>query len=180
MTLTTHRLPHDGDGKALDYDRLPEPWREWAKIARNFIWQLDDDQDRQDLLQNIIVREAEVAEKYRQQGRSLSKWGAIKVAEYTRLRFYHQKKRWKRVYSVSLNSVIQDEDGYETELIQTILDEKGIDLDAWLDFKHYYQSRPQKERRAIRKMIGNNWRNLSGYDWKQVRRFRADAKIALV
>jgi len=181
MTLTTHRLPHDGDGysEALDYDRLPEPWREWAKIAKNFVWQLDDQQDREDLLHNIIVRVAEVAEKYRRQGRSLSKWGAIKVAEYTRLRFYHQKKRWKRVYSVSLNSMVTDFDGNETEMIQTILDENGIDLDAWLDFKRYYQSRSEAERRAIRKLVGNNWRNLSGYDWKQIRRFRADAKIAL-
>jgi hypothetical protein len=178
MTLTTHRLPHDGDGysEALDYDRLPEPWREWANIAKNFVWQLDDQWDREDLMHNIIVRCAEVAEEYRRQGKSLSKWGAIKVAEYTRLRFYHQKKRGNRVSAVSLNSVIQDEDGNETELIQTILDEKGIDLDAWLDFKSYYQSRPQKERRAIRKLIRENWRNLSGYDWKLIRQFRAEFK----
>ncbi len=175
MTLTTHRPPHDGDGysEALDYDRLPEPWREWANIAKNFVWQLDDQWDREDLMHNIIVR---VAEEYRRQGKSLSKWGAIKVAEYTRLRFYHQKKRWKRVSTVSLNSFIQDEDGNETELIQTILDEKGINLDVWLDFKNYYQSRPQKERRAIRKLIRENWRNLSGYDWKLIQRFRTDFK----
>ena len=176
MTLTTHRLPHDGDGysEALDYDRLPEPWREWAKIASNFIWTLDDQWDREDLMHNIIVRVAEVAEEYRRQGRSLSKWGAIKVAEYTRLRFYRDKKRWKRVFSVSLNSTIQDEDGYETEMTQTIPDGKGIDLDAWLDFKNYYQSRPAKERRAVRKLVRDNWRNLSGYDWKLIRRFRAE------
>jgi len=177
MTIATQRLTHDdGHSEALDYDRLPEPWREWAGIAKNFVWQLDDQWDREDLMHNIIVRVAEVAEEYRRQGKSLSKWGAIKVAEYTRLRFYHQKKRWKRVYSVSLNSTIQDEDGNETELIQTILDEKGIDLDTWLDFKNYYQSRPQKERRAIRKLLKENWRNLSGYDWKLIRRFRAEFK----
>ena len=51
-----------------------------------------------------------------------------------------------------------------------------IDLDAWLDFKSYYQSRPKKERRAIRKLIRENWRILSGYDWKQIRRFRAEYK----
>ena len=175
MTIATQRLPHDGDGysEALDYDRLPEPWREWAGIAKNFVWQLDDQRDREDLMHNIIVR---VAEEYRRQGRPLSKWGAIKVAEYTRLRFYHQKKRWKRVFSVSLNSTVKDEDGNETELIQTILNEKGIDLDTRLDFKNYYQSRPQKERRAIRKLIRENWRNLSGYDWKLIRQFRAEFK----
>jgi len=175
MTYSTHRgYPHDGDGysEALDYDQLEQPWRDWAKIARNFSYQLDNHDDREDLIHDIIVRVAEVAEEYRQQGRSLSKWGAIKVAEYTRLRFYHQKKRWRRVSSISLNSTVKDEDGNETELIQTILDENGIDLDAYLDLKNYYQSRPPKERRAIRKLITENWRKLSGYDWKLVKQFR--------
>ena len=174
----SHKAQYSGedDGEALSYDRLPEPWREWAKIAKNFVWQLDDQWDREDLMHNIIVRTAEVAEEYRRQGRSLSKWGAIKVAEYTRLRFYHQKKRWRRVSSVSLNSVIQDEDGNETEMIQTILDEKRIDQDEWLDFKNYYQSRPPKERRAIRKLVMENWRKLSGYDFKLIKRFRTEFK----
>ena len=179
MTTTTHRLPHDGDGysEALDYNRLPEPWREWAKIARTFAYFAHlDRQDREDLLHNIIVRCAEVAEVYRQRGIPFNRGAVIKTAQYTRLRFYHQQKRWKRVYSVSLNSMVTDFDGEETEMIETILDDRGIDLDAWLDFKNYYQSRPKKERRAIRKLIRENWRNLSGYDWKQVWRFRAEYK----
>ena len=182
MTLTTHRLLDDGDGynEALDYDRLPEPWREWASIAKNFIWQLDDHWDREDLMHNIIVRIAEVAEEYRRQGRPLSKWGAIKVAQYTRLRFYHQKKRWKRVSSISLNSVVQDEDGYETEMIQTIAAKKGIDLDTWIDAQSYYQSSPKRVKQAIRKFLYEDWRRLSGYDWKLIRQFREEAKQKVV
>jgi len=181
MTLATQRLPHDSDGysEALDYDRLPEPWHEWAKIASNFIWTLNDRQDREDLMHNIIVRLADVAEVYRQRGIPFNKGACIKVAEYTRLRFYHQKKRWKRVYSVSLNSMVRDSDGNETEMIQTILDEKGINQETWLDFKNYYQSRPQGEKRAMRKLITEGWCDLSGYDWKLIKRFREDAKIAL-
>jgi len=68
--------------------------------------------------------------------------------------------------------MVRDAEGNETEMIQTFLDKKGIDLDAWLDFKTYYQSRPQKERRAIRKLIKENWRKLSGYDFKLIKRFR--------
>ncbi|GAJ02208.1 unnamed protein product, partial [marine sediment metagenome] len=118
----------------------------------------------------------EVAEEYRRQGRPLTKWGCIRVAQYTRLRFYHQKKRWRRVSSVSLNSDIQGEDGYKIELAQTILGESGINLDVWLDFKNYYQSRQPKERRAIRKLITENWRKLSGYDWELIRQFREQSK----
>jgi hypothetical protein len=72
--------------------------------------------------------------------------------------------------------MVTDFDGEETEMIQTILDEKGIDLDAWLDFKNYYQSRPKAERKAIRKLVMENWRNLSGYDCKLIQRFRTDFK----
>jgi len=169
MTLTTHRQPHDGG--AVSYDRLEQPWRDWAKIARNFSLQLDNHQDREDLIQNIIVRLAEVAEEYRQTGKTLTKWGSHRVAQYTRLRFYYQQKRWKRV-GISLNSDIQDEDGHKVELAQTIIAKNGIDLDRWLDFKDYYQSRPPKERRAIRKFIIKGWRKLSGYDWRMIREFR--------
>ncbi len=174
----SHKAQYSGedDGEALSYDRLPEPYREWAKIARNLAWQVDYP-DKEDLIQDILMRVLEVAEIYRQQGRTLTKWGAIKVAQYTRLRFYHQKKKWKRLFTVSLNGVIQDEEGYETERIQAIPDEKGINLDAWLDFKNYYQSRPKTERKAMRKLMTESWRNPSGYDWKLIKRFREGYKV---
>ena len=179
MTCTTQTLTHDnGHSEALDYGRLEQPWRDWARIARSFAYQVDS-QDREDLMHNVIVRLAEVAEVYRERGIPFHRGACIKVAEYTRLRFYHQKKRWKRVSSISLNSIVQDEDGNETEMIHTIAAKKGIDLDDWLDFKRYYQSRPKVERRAIGKLVRKNWRSLSGYDWKQIKRFRADAKIAV-
>ena len=182
MTLTTHRRPHAGDGnsEALSYDRLEQPWRDWAKIARNFTYQLDDHWDREDLMHNIIVRLYEVAEIYRQQGKPLTKGGCIRVAQYTRLRFYHQKKRWKRVSSISLNGVIRDEEGYETELIQTIPAKKGVDMDTWLDAKSHYQSSPERMREAIHKFLYGDWKRLSGYDWKLIRRFREEAKQKVV
>ena len=169
-------LTYDGDGQALSYDRLDEPWRQWAKIARNFSYQMDDHWDREDLMHNIIVRLYEVAEEYHRQGKPLTKGGCIRVAQYTRLRFYHQKKRWKRVSSISLNSVVRDGNGNETEMIQTIAAKKGIDLDTWIDAQSYYQSSPKKMREAIRKFLYGDWHTLSGYDWKLIRRFREEAK----
>jgi len=79
-------------------------------------------------------------------------------------------------FSVSLNSVVRDGDGNETELINTLIAQKGIDLDTWIDAKNHYQSSPKKVKRAIRKLLNENWRTLSGYDWKLIRRFRAEAK----
>lgn len=174
MTLTTQKISSDGYGEALDYKQLTEPWREWAAIASNFIWQLDKHWDREDLMHNIIVRCAEVAEVYRQRGIPFNKGAVIKTAEYTRLRFYRDKKRLKRVYSISLNSMVQDSEGNETELVNTLLAKEGIDRDEWLDFKNYYQSRPDKEKGTIHKLVmnGEGHGSLSGYDWKLIKRFR--------
>ena len=105
----------------------------------------------------------------------MTKGGCIRVAQYTRLRFYHQKKRWKRVFSVSLNSTIQDEDGYETEFINTLIDQKRVDLDTWIDAKSHYLKSPERVRQAIRKLLTNGdgeGHRLSGYDWKLIRQFR--------
>ena len=181
MTCTHRGYPNDGDGysEALSYDRLPEPWRGWAKLARSFTLQLDDHQDREDLLHDIIVRLAEVAEVYRQKGKPLTKWGCIRVAQYTRLRFYHQKKRWRRVFSTSLNSEVRDEDGNETEFIQTLVDQKRGNLDAWIDAKSHYLSSPERVKKAIRKLLKNgdgNGHRLSGYDWRLIRQFRKEFK----
>jgi len=177
MTSATQRRPHDSE--ALSYDKLEQPWRDWAKIARNFAYQLDDQWDREDLMHDIIVRLAEVAEEYRQKGKPLTKGGCLRVAQYTRLRFYHQKKRWKRVFSVSLNSVVQDEDGYETEMIQTIPDEK-VAPDTWFGAKSYYLKSPERVKQAIQKLLTNgdgNGHRLSGYDWRLIRQFRAQYKV---
>ena len=76
MTLTTHRQPHDSE--ALSCARLEQPWRDWAKIARNFACQMDNQWDREDLTQDIIVRLAEVAEEYRQIGEPLTRGGCIR------------------------------------------------------------------------------------------------------
>ncbi len=179
MTYSTHRLTPDNEhSEALDYDRLEQPWHQWAKIARSFIYQLDDHQDREDLMHNIIVRLAEVAEEDQQKGKPLTKWGCIRVAEYTRLRFYHQKQRWKRVSSVSLNSVIRDEEGNETQLINTLIDQKRVDLDTWIDAKNHYLKSPEKVKQAIRKLLrgDGDGHRLSGYDWKLIRQFRKEFK----
>jgi DNA-directed RNA polymerase specialized sigma24 family protein len=180
MTYSMHRRPRDdGHSEALSYDRLEQPWHQWAKIAKSFSLQLDNHMDREDLMHDIIVRLAEVAEEYRQKGKPLTKGGCIRVAQYTRLRFYHQKKRWKRVFSVSLNSVVQDEDGYETEMIETIPDEK-VTPDTWFDAKSYYLKSPERVKQAIQKLLTNgdgNGHRLSGYDWKLIGQFRAQYKV---
>ena len=175
MTLTKQRQPLDDNSAALSYDRLEEPWRQWAKIASSFIRQLDDHQDREDLMHDIIVRCYEIAEKYRREGRTLSKWGAIKVAEYTRLRFYDNKQRYRRMFVADLNRAIRNEDGSETEMIQTIADKEGVDQDTWLDAKTYFDNAPERTRQAFLKLL-TDWKLVNGNDWRLIRRFREEYK----
>ena len=170
MTCSTH-YPHDGDGEALSYDRLEQPWLVWAQIARNFAYQVDA-QDREDLMHNIIVRLAEVAQMYQERGQPFNKGACIKVAEYTRLRFYHQKKRWKRVFSVSLNSAVRDQDGNETEMIDILADDREIDLDSWLDAKAHYVGSSERTRELVQKRVSGA--ELSGWEWKLLKRFRSE------
>ena len=75
--------------------------------------------------------------------------------------------------------MVQDEDGYETEMIQTLVDQKRIDLDAWLDAKTHYLNSPKRVRQAIRKLLEDDWRTLSGYDWKLIKRFRDEFKAKM-
>ena len=177
MTYSTHH-PDDDGSNPLSYDKLEQPWHQWAKIAKTFTLQLDNHMDREDLMHNIIVRLAEVAEEYRRKGKPLTKGGCIKVAQYTRLRFYHQKKRWRRVSSVSLNSTVEDEDGNKTELIQTLIDPKSMESNRWLDFKRHYLKSPERVKQAICKRVNKGGGNgqLSGYDWKLIRQFRQECK----
>lgn len=94
----------------------------------------------------------------------------IRVAQYTRLRFYHQKKRWARVARISLNCTVQDEDGNETEIMNTVADARGIDLDSWLDAKAHYLGSSKRVRQALQKRVSGM--QLSGCEWKLVRQFR--------
>ncbi|GAH49728.1 unnamed protein product [marine sediment metagenome] len=110
----------------------------------------------------------------------MTKWGCIRVAQYTRLRFYQDKKRWRRVSSVSLNSTVRDEDGNETEFINTLIDQKRVDLDALIDAKSHYLKSPERVKQAIRKLLTNgdgDGHRLSGYDWKLIREFREAYKL---
>ena len=158
------------DGEALDYRRLEDPWREWAWVARGFSLQVDNPWDKEDLMHDIILRLAEVARKYQDKGKPLTRGGTILVAQHTRSRFYHERKRWARVSQVSLNSPVENEDGYETEIIDTLADDKAIDLDTWLDAKTHYLSTLERTRQTVRKRL--NGAELSGWEWKLLKRFR--------
>jgi len=89
-------------------------------------------QDREDLNHTIILSlaKAQLA-KDNNGGGQLSDIGMLRIASYECQKYWRQMKRQFTI--LSLNHDISDGDGNTTELIDTVADDKAIDLDAWID-----------------------------------------------
>ena len=145
-------------------------WQKYISIADRFQHKARRE-DREDLRQTIILRLAEVETKYNGNGKVLTKWGMLRVASYTVLRYWREyyyrtngvdcgrcsnsqrekcqaKDRFaqcpRAIRIESLNSEVEDGDGNTVELWQTIADDKAIDLDNWLDANLMLYRIPQK------------------------------------
>jgi hypothetical protein len=75
-------------------------------------------------------------------GGQLSDVAMLRVASYECQKYWRQQKRLLTV--LSLNTDIYDVDGNTTELIDTLSDDKAIDLDAWLDAKTFLLGCPMR------------------------------------
>ena len=89
-------------------------------------------QDRGDLNHDIIVSLAEAQIRLDTNGGGqLSDIAMLRIASYECKKYWRAEYRKGRI--VSLNTIIEDEDGNQIELIDTLADDKAIDLEAWLD-----------------------------------------------
>ena len=158
--------------ETLDYERLEEPYLGWSRIARKFAAQITEPWDREDLIQDIILELAKVAEKYRRDGRPLTKWGALTVARYRRLRFYHDKARWRKVYSESLDAPARDRNGESRVASIPAPAEANYSL-----VQDRLQESPEKTRQAVMEYIfREDGHRLSGYEWKLIRQFKTECR----
>jgi len=89
-------------------------------------------QDREDLNHDIIIAlaEAQLA-KDNNGGGQLSDIAMLRITSYECQKYWRQVKRQYNIFS--LNTELNNGDGDGIELIETIADDKAIDLDAWLD-----------------------------------------------
>ena len=137
LTDKPHRYREDLERepeRSLSYSALNGDWGEWARLARRFADHVRGD-DRDDLMHDIMVRLVEVAREYQETGKTLTEGGMVRVAAYTRRRYYHEKQRWAKVSQVSLNTEVEDDNGMQTEMINVLADDRAIDLEAWMDAK---------------------------------------------
>ncbi len=117
-------------------------WSKYITIAEKFQHKAKR-QDRDDLNHNIIVSLANV-----QIGLDGNGGGQLSELAMLRIASYECKKYWRAEYRngrvISLNTIIADGEGNTTELIDTLADDKAIDLEAWIDEATWRLGCPQR------------------------------------
>jgi len=152
-------------------------WQKYINIADKFQYKAKPE-DREDLRQDIVLRLAEVEAKYNGSGNSLTEGGMVRVASYTVMAYWREIMRLPKI--TSLNGIVADSEGDETELCQMLADDKAIDVDAWLDAKLWlYRAPARLIKIAYRKVSGlplaDNERN---YLYQQRKKYQA--KLAFI
>ncbi len=106
-------------------------WSKYITVADRFQRKAKA-QDREDLNHTIILSLADAQLRLDNNG-----GGQVSDVAMLRIASYECKKYWRSEYQngriISLNTIIEDGDGSQIELIDTLADDKAIDLEAWLN-----------------------------------------------
>jgi hypothetical protein len=113
----------------LSYNRLDGEWLIWYETARRYESKVPI-QDREDIRHNIIL---ELAKARARDGKPIPIPRTYRIASLT-VALYWRKNSHKPTM-LSLDTDITNGDGDTTELIDTVADDKAIDLEAWMDAK---------------------------------------------
>jgi len=136
MTVT---LAYPEDNDPLSYDRLDGEWLQWYETAHRFEHKVPA-QDRGDIRHNIILELA--LARARDGDKPFSEAMMCRVASFVVADYWRKAKRKPTL--LSLDTEIDNGDGDTTELIETIADDKAIDVEAWLDARTFLLGCPQR------------------------------------
>jgi len=134
---TTLACPQDEN--PLSYAKLTGEWAIWSEIAHRFERKVPT-QDRGDIRHNIILELAMA--RARDGQKPFSQALMYRVASFVVADYWRKEKR--KLTILSLDTEIDNGDGDTTELIETIADDKAIDLDAWLDARTFLLGCPHR------------------------------------
>jgi len=139
-------------------------WEKYMEIAGNFQHKARFE-DREDLRQNIMLRLAEVANRKTE---PLTTPALLRVASFVTIEYWRDLKRQPTIFS--LNDTIDDGDGNNVELLETLADDKAIDLEAWVDARTWLMGCPRRlVKIALKKVMG---KPLEKNDQKYLERYR--------
>ena len=151
-------------------------WSKYINVADRYQYKARA-RDREDLNHNIIVSLADSQIRLDNNGGGqLSDMAMLRIASCRVADYWRSEYRNGRV--ISLNSIIDDGEGNTTELIDTIADDKAIDLADWLDAKTFLLGCPKRLIVIAHKRVTGI--PLEHKDWCYLSRFRQKEQKSLV
>ena len=151
-------------------------WSKYITIAKRYQHKAKPD-DREDLNHDIVIAIAEAQKaKDNNGGGSLSDIAMMRIAAYQCQKYWRQVRRQSNISS--LNTQLDNGDGDTTELIETIADDKAIDLDAWMDASVWLLGCPSRLIEIANKRVKSI--PLNNAEMIYICRYRKKEQLALV
>ena len=133
-------------------------------------------QDREDLNHDIILALAEAQRaKDNNGGGKLSDIAMMRIASYECQKYWRQIRRQSNISS--LNTKLNNGGGDTTELIETIADDRAIDLEAWLADATWLLGYPKRLVEVVGKRLYGM--SLNRRDQKYLERYRRQEQKSL-
>ena len=148
----------------LSYEKLNGEWLMWYETAHRFEHKVPI-QDRGDIRHNIIL---ELAKARARDGKPIPIPRAYRIASLIVALYWRQTSQKPTI--LSLDTDIINGDGDTTELIDTIADDKAIDLDAWMDARTWLLGCPIRLVQIANKIT--NGKKLTPTDSQYLWRYR--------
>ena len=147
------------------YDCLSGEWAQWYRTAQRFEYKvpLPDREDiRHDIILELAKARARDGDKPFTEG-MMYRIGSFVVADYWR-------KEKRKPNCLSLENELINDNGDTSDLIDTVADDRAIDLDAWLDARTFILGFPQRLIQIAHKKV--NGTNLSNAEMKYLCKLR--------
>ncbi len=135
------------DENPLSYARLNGEWAIWSEIAHRFERKVPT-QDRGDIRHTIILELA--LARARDGQKPFSEALMCRIASFVVADYWRKEKRKPTI--LSLDTERDNGDGDTTELMETIADDKALDLDAWADARTFLLGCPHRLVQIARKV----------------------------
>jgi len=120
------------------YEKLEGEWHDWLGVAQKYEHKVPS-QDRYDMRHTILL---ELHRARQRDNKPLPLLRAYRIASLTVALYWRKEKRLPTI--LSLDEPTTDYDGNECRLLDTVADDKAIDLDAWLDAKTFRLGCPMR------------------------------------
>jgi hypothetical protein len=172
MIIGKATSPQDNNNDPLSYERLNGEWLMWYETARRFEHKVPA-QDRGDIRHNIIL---ELAKARKRDNKPLPKPRAYRIASLTVALYW--RKNSQKPNMLSLDTDIINTDGDTTELIDTVADDKAVDLEAWMDAKTWLMGCPIRLIQIANKRVKGI--NLTPQDSRYLYKFRKKEQKRLI